>query len=72
MNKPDEVSFEILGDGSLKIETNVVSVPNHLNCERLLAECAKLAGGVPEVKHKQSKARQGHSHGHGQGEHVHQ
>ena len=62
----DTISVEVLDDGSLKITTDKISMPNHGSAEILIRELLSGAGG--EVK----RARKGHGHHHGQGEHVHE
>lgn len=67
MNTPDKVKITILEDGTIKTETDAVSLPNHSNCEAFLREMAKLAGGTIERKAKHGHAT--HSHDHGQSFH---
>jgi hypothetical protein len=55
----DTIKIQILDDGSFKIETDKVSMPNHANAEAFLRECAKLAGG--EITRK---GKHGHTHAH--------
>jgi len=42
---PDAIQITILDDGTLKIETDKVSGPNHTNAEGLIRELFRLAGG---------------------------
>lgn len=63
----DEVKIKILDDGSFKIETDKVSAPNHVNCERLLRDMFRLAGG----KIKQMLKPGAHHHHHGNHSHTH-
>jgi len=67
----DEIKFTILADGTLKIETGRVSMPNHINAESFLREVAKLQGGKVEIKHKHGHAHHGHAHSHGEQQHQH-
>lgn len=67
----DNISFTILETGDIKIETDKVSQPNHINAERFLAECIKLAGGPVKITKKHSHGAHGHSHSHGQDAHQH-
>jgi hypothetical protein len=65
----DTLKITILPDGTIKTETDKVSMPNHANAEAFLRETARLAGGTTTVK-----AKQGHHHhhtGHGAHEHDH-
>lgn len=65
----DNVKFTILEDGTIKIETDKVSMPNHANAEKFLHDCVKLAGGKADRKHKHGGIM--HSHTHGEEEHEH-
>ena len=65
---PDKMQVTILEDGTIRIETDKISGPNHLNAENLLREVAKLAGGPVTLRKKQSH---GHDHHH-EHEHEHQ
>lgn len=60
---PDKIEIEILPDGSLKITTDRISGPNHMNAEALLREVATLAGGTVTSKHKPGLQRHTHTHG---------
>ena len=48
----DKINIEILDDGSLKIETDQISAPNHVNAEAALREMFELAGGAVTKKRK--------------------
>jgi len=65
---PDIINLTILPDGTLKLETDKVSMQNHLNAENFLREIGKVAGGKITVTHKHGA----HSHSHAHGEHQHQ
>lgn len=67
----DKITIEILADGTLKLETDEVSLANHTNAENLVREMSKACGGPAAIRHKHGKAGHGHSHGHGQGQHQH-
>lgn len=41
----DKMIIEILEDGSLKISTDSISMPNHTGAEGLIREMVKMAGG---------------------------
>lgn len=62
---PDKIEIEILEDGTIKVSTDKVSMPNHANAEAFLREMARLAGGPVE------RTRKGHSHAHTH-EHEHE
>lgn len=57
----DEVKITILEDGTIKMETDTVSGPNHLNAEQFVKMVQRLTGGVVEQKHKHGTSW--HSHG---------
>ena len=63
----DQIEFEVLADGTLKITTGKISGPNHGNAESLLKEIRKEMGG--EVK-RVKKSHNYHNH-HGDKDHVH-
>jgi hypothetical protein len=65
---PDNIKLTILKDGTIRVETDAISGPNHMNAEMFLSEMAKLAGGPVSVTHKHSH---GHQHTHTE-EHEHQ
>lgn len=65
----DTLKIEILEDGTLKIEADKVSAPNHVGAESFLREVQKLAGGAVKITHKHK--HQAHSHSHGQDAHQH-
>jgi len=41
----DNIEFSILEDGTIKITTDKVSMPNHVNAEQFLRAVSQLAGG---------------------------
>lgn len=57
---PDVIKIEILDDGTIKMETDKVSMPNHAGAEALVREVIKGAGGAME---KTRKSSHGHYHG---------
>jgi hypothetical protein len=65
----DSVKITILEDGTIKMETDKVSMPNHMNAEAFLRDISKLAGG--EITRKGKRGAIEHSHGHGQDFHEH-
>ena len=42
----DKIIITILDDGTIKTETDAVSMPNHQNAEAFLREVGRLTGGV--------------------------
>lgn len=48
----DNISIEILKDGSLKITTDKISGPNHVRAESLIRELIELSGGKADKKHR--------------------
>lgn len=50
--KEDIISVEILPDGTIKTETDGVSMPNHQSAEKFLKEMFRLAGGKTTMKFK--------------------
>lgn len=58
----DVLKVTILADGSLKIDTGKVSMPNHANAEAFLLDLARGCGGDTERKKKPGSF--GHSHVH--------
>lgn len=42
---PDQMKIEILPDGTIKIDTDRISGPNHTNAEGFIREIFRLAGG---------------------------
>jgi hypothetical protein len=71
--KTDQIEIEILPDGTLKLQTDDVSLANHTNAENLVREMSKLCGGPAAIRQKPGKHAHGHghSHGHGAGQHTH-
>lgn len=51
----DQIKITILDDGTIKVETDKISGPNHLNSEQFLREMSKLAGGEVTIKSKRGK-----------------
>lgn len=62
----DTIKITILEDGTIKTETDAVSMPNHQNAEGFLRDIGRLAGGEVERKNKL-----GHTHTHGTITHTH-
>jgi hypothetical protein len=62
----DTLRITVLPDGTIKTDTDKVSMPNHANAEAFLREMARLAGGRSTLTLKHGH---GHLHDH---EHEHQ
>ena len=65
----DTVKISILDDGTIKTETDKVSMPNHQNAENFLRDVGRMAGGKVERKHKHGHHEHSHEHTH---EHHHE
>ena len=66
----DNIKIEILPDGTIKMDTDGVSGPNHANAEEFFSVVAKMAGGKTERKRKAGAAHS-HSHAHAHDHHHH-
>jgi hypothetical protein len=62
----DKMIITVLPDGSLKIETDKVSMPNHTNAEGLIRVLCTDIGGPIERKHKHGTHEHTHTHTHEQ------
>lgn len=58
MAQPDAIKITILDDGTIKMETDIISGPNHVNAEQFLAQIGRLAGGDT------TSTRKNATHGH--------
>lgn len=61
-----EIFFEVLKDGTVKMDTNKIPASMHDDADSLVADAVKYLGG--EVKTTQKAARPRHTHHH---DHVH-
>jgi hypothetical protein len=61
----DTINIEILEDGTLKMDTGLISGPNHMSAEALVRDAVLDAGGKVERKRKP------HQHGHHHHHHGH-
>jgi hypothetical protein len=68
--KDSEIKFEILEDGTVTIDTDDLSGPNHVSADQLLKDLAEMLGGAVTVKHKDKLHV--HSHRHAHHEHYHE
>lgn len=59
--RQDGIEFTILEDGTIKISTDGVSMPNHVSAEQLLKGVANLTDGNLKRQKKTGKV---HTHGH--------
>jgi hypothetical protein len=62
----DEIKFEVLADGTLKLDFDRISPERHVSAEKLLKALQEMMGGPSEVKQKRGFT---HAHTH---EHDHQ
>lgn len=60
----DKIKVTILSDGTLKIETDRVSMPNHANAEALLREIISGMGGKVDQRRKAGHHHHHHEEGH--------
>jgi hypothetical protein len=63
----DTIKVTILEDGTIKIETDKVSMPNHTNAENFLMAITQAAGGTVERERKSgvhTHTHDGHTHTH--------
>ena len=65
----DTIKITVLEDGTIKTETDKVSMPNHANAEAFLRDMGRLAGGpvVRKAKHGfvlSHTHQDGHTHSH--------
>ncbi len=68
----DTIRITILEDGTIKTDTDKVSMPNHQNAEQFLRSVSTLAGGKTEIKLKglhlhsalAAHTHDGHTHSH--------
>lgn len=64
-SKSDEIRVTVLEDGTIKMEADKISMPNHSSAEGFIREVSRLAGGTAT-----RKAKTKHAHGtHGTHEH---
>ena len=70
----DKIKISILEDGTIKVDTDKVSGPNHVNAEGFIRSMFSLAGGsvVRKLKHAaQHILGHAHSHDHDHEHHHH-
>lgn len=63
----DKITFTILADGTVRIETEGVSMANHKSAEELLDYINELLGGGYTVRKKERRAsmlKHTHTHNH--------
>ena len=58
----DEISVEILPDGTIRSTTPKISAPNHQNSSEFFKLLQRTTGG-PQTASKRNKALEGHVHG---------
>ena len=80
--KQDIIEVEILADGTFKITTDKISMPNHTNAEGMLRSLCRRAGGVVKRARRyvmgaslkaalDAHCEDGHTHEHGGHDHSH-
>lgn len=69
----DRIKIEVLQDGTIRLETDQVSGPNHASAEEFLRIMAELAGGGQTRVRKAGAHHhhRGHSHTHEHADHTH-
>ena len=60
----DEIQIELLDDGTIKVTTDAVSMPNHASAEEFLRVMAQLAGGNQERTRQAHAVHHHHEHTH--------
>lgn len=65
----DKMKITIMEDGTIKTDTDKVSLPNHSNAESFLRNIARLAGGV--MRRVLKPGARAHTHSHGGVTHTH-
>lgn len=65
----DKMKITVLDDGTIKVETDAVSGPNHMSAEAFLRQMSMEAGG--EVNIARSGHGHHHHHAHGHEHHRH-
>lgn len=60
----DTISVEILDDGSIKVVTDKVSGPNHMQAEAFLRALRELSGGDQTRTKRAEHTHHGHTHAH--------
>jgi hypothetical protein len=61
----DEIVFEVLEDGTVKMVTDEVSPPNHMNADKLLGTLQRTLGGAATREKRKDAHAHGHAHTHG-------
>jgi len=65
----DTIKIAILDDGTIKVDTDRVSMPNHTNADGFVRDIGRMAGGKVERKHKHGHHEHSHEHTHEHHEH---
>ena len=60
----DRIKVSILKDGTIRVETDPISAPNHVNATALLKQIATLAGGEVTIEKRTDHHEHGHFHEH--------
>jgi hypothetical protein len=67
--KKDSITIRILPDGRLVATTGKISMKNHMEADKALAELTELLGGESEIE--STKKTDHHHHNHNEGGHHH-
>lgn len=70
--KMDNLTIEILEDGTIRTTTDAVSGANHANAEQFLKYMSTLAGGETTRAAREGHQHSSHSHHHGDNDYDHQ
>lgn len=68
--KQDVMIISITEEAVIKVDTDRISQPNHMNAASFVNEIARLAGGSTTKTHKHKGAAHLHHHEHGE-DHEH-
>lgn len=60
----DIINITVLEDGTLQIETDEISEPNHMSADKLLKGIEELMGGKVVIKKKPNSQNHAHMHKH--------
>jgi len=67
--KQDTLDLTVLPDGTIKIESPLVSAPNHDSAAEFFKTVARLSGGEVKTSKRKDKVHHTHDHEH---EHSHE
>lgn len=67
----DIIKVTVTEEGVVKLETDKISMPNHVLSENLVKEIGRVAGGTTTRKHKHGGKLHSHHHGEEHESHGH-